>query len=162
MIPNSSKMDLSILKESFGDQNAEQTTGQAAKSDLPELPNQPDWKTRRKAAPLNKLLGPTLRWAQDLPPEVRPVALMARYPRVANMVAARSKEGSGFHDYLVDLLVDRRGGRKGFSSDIVDEIEHLRAHYFYGGHKVGSGNSIYRDYPEASLDRLGPANRKRS
>ena len=128
-MPKTSKIELSVLEENFGDHNAEQTTGQEAKSDLPELPDEPDWKTRRKAAPFNKLLGPTLQWAKDLPPDVIPVALMARYPRVANMVAVRSKEGSGFHDYLVDLLVGRRGGRKGFSSDIVDEIEHLRAHY---------------------------------
>ena len=165
MMPKFSNVDLSVLKENFKDQNAEQTTGQTAKSDLPEPPDEPDWKGRRKAAPLNKLLGPTLQWAEALPPEVKPVALMARYPRVANMVAARSKEGSAFHDYLKTLLVDRRGGRKGFSSDIVGELETLRAHYFYGGHKPESGKSIYRGYPgdedQALTARLGPTYQKR-
>src|SRR5258708_5776522 len=104
----------SVLKENFGDQDPKRTTGQTAKLDLPEPPDESDLKSRRKAEPLNKLLASTEQWAEALPPELKPVALMAKYPRVANMVAARSKEGSAFHDYLEALFVDRRGGRKGF------------------------------------------------
>jgi hypothetical protein len=158
-------IDPSVLKKNVGDQNAEQTTWQTAKSDPPELPGEPHWTSRRKAEPLNKLLGSTLQWAEALPPGVKPVALMAKYPRVANMVAARSKEGRAFYDYLAALLGDGRGGRKGFSSDLVGELEHLRAHYFYSGHKAESGKSIYHGYggdlSQVLLAPLGPANRKR-
>ena len=88
-----------------------------------------DWNSRRKSAPLNILLPSTMLWAKDLPPRVRPMALMARFPRIANLLAANWKEPTAFHSYMRSLLVDRRGDRKGFPSNIKHELVRLRICY---------------------------------
>ena len=139
------KIDLSVLDGPVGDQKAEQKTGQTTDTDRTEFPDEPDWTSLRKAAPLKKLLDSTLRWAENLPPEVKPQALMAQYPRLANMAAASWAQPSAFRDYLDVLLVDRRGNRKGFSPDILSEFEQLRTYYFSGWYRAKSGISIYRD-----------------
>jgi hypothetical protein len=92
---------------------------------------EPDWNVRRKAAPLNDLLNPTLRWAASLPPAIRPLALMNRFPRLANLVAASWKEPLSFRACLDDLLTDRRGGRQGLPSDVRDELDNLRRYYYF-------------------------------
>ena len=85
-----------------------------AKSVQEERPDEPDWTSQRKAAPFNKLLGSTVRWADALPPKVRPRALMDKYPRLANMAAASWEIEKAFRDCL-DLLLDaRRGDAKDF------------------------------------------------
>jgi hypothetical protein len=134
------KIDLSTLNEPVGKEEAEQK----AKSDR-------DWTKLRKANPLNVLLDSTVRWAEGLPHEVKPQALMATYPRLANMAAASWRKPSSFQDYLDVLLVDRRGGRKGFSPEIRAEFEQLRTFYFYGWYKSKTGISIYRDRPPEAL-----------
>ena len=92
---------------------------------------EPDWNVRRKATPLNDLLNPTLRWAASLPPAIRPLALMNRFPRLANLVAASWKEPLSFRACLDDLLTDRRGGRQGLPADVRDELDNLRRYYYF-------------------------------
>ena len=88
-----------------------------------------DWSRKRKTAPLNVILPSTLVWAGDLPKQVRPIALMRRFPRIANLLAANWKDPTAFHKYMGNLLIDRRGGRQGFSSEIKDELVRLRTAY---------------------------------
>jgi len=90
---------------------------------------QPDWSRRRKAAPLNTLLPFTWLWAKGLPAKVRPVALMDAFPRVANLLAANWKDPTAFYRYMGSLLIDRRGGRQGFPSEIRKELLSLRTAY---------------------------------
>lgn len=88
-----------------------------------------DWSRKRKTAPLDVILPSTLLWAGDLPKQVRPLALMRRHPRIANLLAANWNDPAAFHKYLGNLLVDRRGGRQGFSSEIKEELVRLRTAY---------------------------------
>ena len=45
------------------------------------------WQTRRASQPANGLLRPTMHWATALPTDIRPNALLAKYPRIANLLA---------------------------------------------------------------------------
>ena len=138
--PDLPEIDLSVLHAVRNDEKPEQAAEPVPK----ERPDEPDWTRLRKATPFNKLLGSTSRWAEALPPEVRPHALMAQYPRLANMAAASWEIEKAFRDYLDLLLVDRRGGRKGFPSEILAEFESLRSYRFHGVYRVKSDPSFYR------------------
>ena len=86
----------------------------------------------RKNAPLNRLLPYTLLWAKELPSQILPVALMDKFPRIANLIAANWKERAAFDAYMQGLLVDRRGSRQGFPSEIKEELVRLRTYYYLG------------------------------
>jgi hypothetical protein len=60
------------------------------------------------------------------------MALMATFPRVANLVAANWKEPVAFRIYMQSLLADSRRGRRGFSSEIKEELVKLRMFYYFG------------------------------
>ena len=80
------------------------------------------------------LTGTTRRWLRQLPPRRRPLHLCERHPRVANRIAWCWSDGELTRSVLQDLLVDRRGGRSGFSPAIVRELQRLRD--FHGQHRV--------------------------
>jgi hypothetical protein len=88
-----------------------------------------DWSRKRMTAPLNVILPSTLLWAGDLPKQVRPMALMRRFPRIANLLAANWKDPTAFYKYIGNLLIDRRGGRQGFPPEIKEELVRLRTAY---------------------------------
>lgn len=90
------------------------------------------WRLRRKAVPCDRLLPATLQWAETLPPEVMPRALLAEFPHVANLIAANWKEFQDFRTYVNSLLLDRRGNRQGFPPHIVRELVRLRTFYYVG------------------------------
>lgn len=141
------KIDLSAIDGTGGDKAAPQASlPQAVKTG-----DEPDWSKLRKATPLNILLPSTRRWAEELPPDVRPKELMAKYPRLANMAATSWASAVAFRDYLDILLIDRRGGRQGFSPEIRAEFEQLRTYYFFGWYKAANGVSIYRDEPPLGM-----------
>jgi len=61
-------------------------------------------------------------WLERLPHDVRPHALCASYPRIANQLAACWAD-VGLIEYLLeDMLIDRRGERSGFSPEVAQEI----------------------------------------
>ena len=138
--PDFPEIDLSVLRAVRGDDKPEQVPEPVPE----EHPDEADWTSLRKATPFNKLLGTTLRWAEALPPEVKPHALMAQYPRLANMAATSWEIEKAFRDYLDLLLVDRRGGRKGFPPEILAEFERLRNYRFHGVYRVKSDSSFYK------------------
>jgi len=84
---------------------------------------------RRKANPCEELLTTPARWYASLPTVVQPEVLRARFPRIANGLAA------GWHDrdtttrYFDDLLTDGRGGRTGFPADVLEELHRLKTFY---------------------------------
>lgn len=84
---------------------------------------------RRRQAPAGEPLPITFRWIAKLPRSVQPLALLRQYPRIANMMAGMWPDPPSYRAYLHDLLTDRRGNRKGFSPDIVQELLALRVHY---------------------------------
>ena len=71
----------------------------------------------------------TAAWMENLPPEVQPHAIYNRMPRIANAVAALWTRPDATKAFLGNLLVDRRGGRKGFPEDILNDINRLQAYY---------------------------------
>ena len=88
-----------------------------------------DWARRRAAEPASGLLRPTVAWAAGLPAEVQPTALLAKFPRVANLVAVLWKDPDSLRRYVDDLLVDKRGNRQGFPLDVLREIFELRGYF---------------------------------
>src|SRR5512135_96879 len=85
-------------------------------------PGEEPYKVRRKSAPANVPLPRTLKWADELPPRVRPVALMRQFPRIANLIAANWDDLVQLEIYMDSLLTDKRGGRKGFPSEVTAEL----------------------------------------
>ena len=99
------------------------------RSDGPHAQNDVDWTTRRAKSPANGLLRPTAQWAATLRSDVVPHALLSKFPRIANLLAVLWQDPGSLRRYLDDLLVDKRGNRKGFPLDILRELFALRAYY---------------------------------
>ena len=61
--------------------------------------------------------------------KVQPKVLLERFPRIANGLAAAWHDRMTTLHYFDDLLSDRRGGRKGFPPDILEELQLLKTFY---------------------------------
>ena len=83
----------------------------------------------RKSAPVNKAFQRTLTWANSLPDDIRPIAVLRRYPRIANLIVAVWADRKCFHAYMESLLTDRRGGRRGFPPDVLAELISLKRYH---------------------------------
>jgi len=68
----------------------------------------------------------TRTWLHHLPLRRRPLRLAAQFPRVANRIALCWGEAALAEQVLADLLVDRRGGRRGFPVLVTRELQRLR------------------------------------
>ncbi len=86
----------------------------------------PSSRSDRRARPINQVLPATLKWFESLPPEIQPVAVLRDYPRIANALARAWNDAPALAAYLDSLLVDRRGGRRGFQGDVHHELLSLR------------------------------------
>ena len=86
------------------------------------------YKHLRKTSPANIPLRRTLEWVEALPPRVRPMALLRQFARVANLIAATWGDVEAFETYIESLLTDKRGNRKGFPPEIVEELSALEVY----------------------------------
>jgi hypothetical protein len=84
---------------------------------------------RRRQTPVGEPLPMTFKWVAKLPRSVQPLTLLRQYPRIANMMAGMWQDPTSYRAYVHDLLTDRRGSRKGFPQEIVQELVRLRVHY---------------------------------
>ena len=66
-------------------------------------------------------------WVRQLPVTSRPLELCNVYPRIANRIARSWDDPASAETVLDDLIVDHRGGRKGFPSQIATELVRLYA-----------------------------------
>lgn len=66
-------------------------------------------------------------WCHSLPTAVRPLALCESFARLANRLALVWPDAELTDRFLDDLIIDRRGGRKGFPPAVMDELIRLRA-----------------------------------
>lgn len=82
--------------------------------------------TRREG---DRLLDVTIQWLAGLPEDARPIELARRFPRVANALAQLWRRVARCEEYLDSLVVDDRGGRKGFPFDVAMELTRLRSYY---------------------------------
>ena len=83
----------------------------------------------RRALPANEPFTATFDWLASLPCDVRPLALLQRFPRIANRLANAWNDPADFREYMFDLLIDRRSGRKGFPLDVESELLALRTFF---------------------------------
>lgn len=86
-----------------------------------------DWMPKRRGQPLDRLLPATRQWAESLPESARPLNLLRTFPRIANRIAHDWQDYEATCAVLDDLLVDRRGGRRGFPPPVHAELLNLKA-----------------------------------
>jgi hypothetical protein len=87
---------------------------------------QVDYVALRRAVPVSQPVPAAFKWIARLPGEVRPLNLLREYPRIANNLALSWPDRRAFRQCLYDLLVDKRGGRKGFPQPVLQELLALR------------------------------------
>jgi hypothetical protein len=85
-----------------------------------------DYRDLRKATPTKRVFPRTMLWAQTLPNEIRPIALLRRYPRIANLIASVWGTPRCLNTYMESLLTDQRGNRRGFPPDVLQDLISLR------------------------------------
>jgi len=61
---------------------------------------------RQNTTTVNRLLSATVDWLASLPPNVRPLALATKFPRVANRIAKEWQEPSACRKDFDDLVYD--------------------------------------------------------
>ena len=64
-------------------------------------------------------------WLESLPSEVRPKALVVQFPHVVNQLALLWRSDADCLHHLRNLMIDERGGRRGFPVAVADEISKL-------------------------------------
>jgi hypothetical protein len=83
----------------------------------------------RRAIPAEAPQARTLKWMEDLPPDVRPTTLLRLHARIVNLIAATWRDPRAFGVYMESLLRDTRGNRQGFPPEIIDELVALKHCY---------------------------------
>lgn len=94
-------------------------------------PNDPaEWASRRRPpVPTDRALaGATIDWMLRLPAALQPHHLADKFPRLANQIAAAWFDRPRCERALQALLTDDRGGRRGLSYELRNEIEALQRH----------------------------------
>lgn len=88
------------------------------------------WERRRRKleATDRALAGTTIDWLIKLPADVRPKALCEQFPRVANVIAQAWHDGPQGDAVLRRLIIDDRGGRRGFPPEVETELRRLAQH----------------------------------
>lgn len=89
-----------------------------------------NWEEKRAADTAEPLSDDTHAWMADMPESVRPKQLALRYARLANRLCQAWKEPLKCEKFLDDLMMDRRGGRKGFPLQVANELATLRDYHF--------------------------------
>jgi hypothetical protein len=68
-------------------------------------------------------------WLSQLPRDKRPLQLARQFPRIANQLALLWQQPLRCELYLDGLVIDLRGGRRGFPPPVDAEIRTLRTFY---------------------------------
>jgi hypothetical protein len=84
---------------------------------------------RGKGVPIDYPLPRTFQWIAKLPPDVQPMEVLRQFGRIANMLAMNWNDPEATFAYFDQLLVDRRGNRKGFPPEVMAELTALRSRY---------------------------------
>lgn len=92
--------------------------------------NQAAEPTRQRTKRSEELvLGGTIKWARSIPSDLRPRALVIKFPRIANALADSWSQPKLFNMLLCQLMLDDRGGRQGFPFDVLQDLANLRVHF---------------------------------
>jgi hypothetical protein len=65
-------------------------------------------------------------WFESLPVPLRPEHLCVRYPRIANRLALCWPDSTLTQRLFENLVVDKRGGRQGFPTEVAAELAQLQ------------------------------------
>lgn len=68
------------------------------------------------------MLSDTHHWLRRVPPRIHPRHLCRYHPHLANRLAQCWGDRNRVEQFVDDLLVDRRGGRKGLSARVATEL----------------------------------------
>ncbi len=68
-------------------------------------------------------------WVRSLPARLRPLALCSGYARIANRLAVVWDDPLQTEALFDDMLIDHRGGRRGFPPLVATEL--MRLHHFH-------------------------------
>lgn len=68
-------------------------------------------------------------WLNELPEAVRPMSTCALFPRIVNRLAKLWGKPGECRAYFDELLLDRRGNRQGFSTQIAFELAALKNYF---------------------------------
>jgi len=89
-----------------------------------------DWSQVRRAYPADYLLPASEAWLKALPNAVMPIALIAHFPRIVNLIARQWNDNLSCPVYFEQLFTDRRGGRQGFPEDVRRDLSRLRNYWY--------------------------------
>ena len=81
----------------------------------------------RRSQPVTVLLPRTANWLAEIPEKLRPTALAAQFPRIANLICASWADPAARSQYLEALLTVDRPNRKGFPAGVLRELQRLQA-----------------------------------
>jgi hypothetical protein len=120
-------MDIPFEKVTVKEARAALKESDAAVPAVPEK----NWSAKRHSTAQEdvKVTKEVMAWLSQLPPEVRPRALAIQYPRIFNKIAALWATPKQCEQYLDELLMDERGTRQGFPSDVATELTVLKSHF---------------------------------
>ncbi len=88
-------------------------------------PRVPRWKRAPARDKDRVLLSKTHLWLRQIPSSLLPKHMCRHHPHVVNRFADCWGDKDKFEVLIDDLLIDRRGTRKGFSARVRGEIEQL-------------------------------------
>jgi hypothetical protein len=93
-----------------------------------------DLAARRRPATAERLTVETTRWLSELPVSARPERLARQFPRIANAISRQWRSPAFCLAYLDELLIDKRGDRRGFPLEILLELAALKSHFLSAVH----------------------------
>ena len=126
------------------------------------MPRVGDW-SHSRAAPIDDdrvMQSHTHGWLRGIPNGVHPKQLCRHYPRIANRIAVNWQHLHVVDRLLTDLMVDRRGDRKGFPPRIRQEIERLYGYHAKRMTPLLRGRAAIDEPPDPRM-ALEPARRLR-
>jgi hypothetical protein len=92
-----------------------------------------------------------IEWLAALPEEVRPEELPVRFPRIANALARRWSNRDLCRAYFDDVLLDKRGARRGLPDEVADELATLKDYF----------ETVLFPVPQTVWDELADRGRRR-
>ena len=107
-------------------------TGPAVKTAPRKAEN---WEEQRHASAAEPLSNEAAAWLAGLPKAVQPHQLTLRYARLSNRLCKLWGDPARCLRLLDELMMDRRGGRKGFPLVVANELSTLHDHYFRQHHQ---------------------------
>ena len=85
-------------------------------------------------------------WLRELPQQVAPQALARQFPRIVNRLARFWDSPQMIDQYLTELLVDRRGRRKGFPDRVLEELHRLDK--FHRARRHAPSSDLWESIPD--------------